>query len=45
MDQLLQDARELVEGLRYVEDVELADDDVVGCATNANDFQVIWPGF
>ena len=37
MDEVLNEAAGLVEGLRYVEDIELIDEDVVGCAASAND--------
>ncbi len=37
MEQLLQESGDLVEGLRYVDDVELVNDDIVGCAARADD--------
>jgi len=37
MEKLLLEAGDLIEGLRYVDDLELANDDVVGCAANVGD--------
>ena len=36
MDQILS-AAELVEDLRYLDDIQLVDNDLVGCVANVND--------
>lgn len=37
----LKEAADLVEGLNYLDDLELVNDDIVGCAANAHDAAII----
>ena len=37
MEHLLHEAGDLVEGLRYLDDIDLINEDIVGCAANAKD--------
>lgn len=36
----LKEAADLVEGLNYLDDLELVNDDIVGCAANAHDVAI-----
>lgn len=43
MVQRVAEAAGLIEGLRYVDDTELINDDIVGCAANLSDEGKRWP--
>jgi hypothetical protein len=42
MEKLPLQTTELVEGLRYLDDVELIDEDIVGCAARSADVQIMY---